>query len=68
MTMHSVIGTLVAVAVPLWLVVEQVLKWRVLKTRPAPSRARAETRGRSKGAIPGHRRDMTGPTMDRKAS
>ena len=43
MTMHSVIGILVAVAVPLWLVVEQVLKWRVLEPRTSPSPRRTET-------------------------
>ena len=48
MTLHAVIGILVAVAVPLWLVVEQVLKWRVLEPRRSPSPARTETSHRQR--------------------
>jgi hypothetical protein len=33
MALGTAIGFLVALAVPLWLVVEQVMKWRVLKSR-----------------------------------
>ena len=40
MTAHSAIGILVAVAVPLWLVVEQVLYWRAAGQRPLFLRAR----------------------------
>ena len=68
MTLHSVIGILVAVAVPLWLVVEQVLKWRVLEPRRSTSPARTETSRPSKAAIPDRRRDLTGPALHRKAS
>ena len=68
MTLQSVIGILVAVAVPLWLVVEQVLKWRVVEPRRSPSPARTETSRPSKAAIPDRRRDVTGPVLHRKAS
>jgi len=68
MTLHSVIGILVAVAVPLWLVVEQVLKWRVLEPRSAPSSARAETSRPLKAGAPDRRREETGPALHRKAS
>jgi hypothetical protein len=68
MTLHSVIGILVAVAVPLWLVVEQVLKWRALEPRTSPSPARTETGRPSKAAIPDRRRNVTGPALHRKAS
>ena len=68
MTLHSAIGFLVAVAVPLWLVVEQVLKWRVLEPRRSPSLARTETSRPSTAAIPGRRREMTGAPLHRKAS
>ena len=69
MTMHAVIGILVAVAVPLWLVVEQVLlTWRVLEPRRSPSPARTETSRPSKAVIPDRRRDVTGPALHRKAS
>ena len=62
MTMHSVIGILVAVAVPLWLVVEQVLlTWRVLEPRRSPSPARTETSRPSKVAIPDRRRADAAP-------
>ena len=68
MTLHSLIGILVAVAVPLWLVVEQILKWRVLEPGTSPSPARAEARRLSKVPIPDRRRDVTGPALHRKAS
>jgi hypothetical protein len=68
MTLHSVIGILVAVAVPLWLVVEQILKWRVLEPRRSPSPARTVTGRSSKAAIPDRRRDVTGAALHRKAS
>ena len=68
MTLHSLIGILVAVAVPLWLVVEQVLKWRVLEPRTSQSPARTETSRPSKTVIPDRRLDMTGPALHRKAS
>ena len=68
MSLHSVIGILVAVAVPLWLVVEQVMKWRVLEPRSAASPARAETSRPLKAAIPDRRRDVTGPALHHKAS
>ena len=68
MTLHSVIGILVAVAVPLWLVVEQVLKWRVLEPRRSPSSARTEPGRPSKAVIPDRRRDVTEPVLHRKAS
>jgi hypothetical protein len=70
MTLHSVIGILVAVAVPLWLVVEQVLlTWRVLEPRRSPSPARTEKSRPSKAAvIPDRRRDVTRPALHRKAS
>ena len=68
MSLHSVIGILVAVAVPLWLVVEQVLKWRVLEPRSAASPARMETGRPSRAATPDRRRDVTGPALHRKAS
>jgi hypothetical protein len=68
MSVHSVIGILVAVAVPLWLVVEQVLKWKVLEPRRSPTLARTETGRLSKAAIPDRRRDVTGPALQRKAS
>ena len=68
MTLYSVIGILVAVAVPLWLVVEQILKWRVLEPRRSPSPARTETSRQAKAVIPDRRRDMTGPALHRKAS
>ena len=68
MTLHSVIGILVAVAVPLWLVVEQVLKWRVLEPRRSPSPARTETSHLPKVVISHRRREVTGPALQRKAS
>ena len=68
MTLHSVIGILVAVAVPLWLVVEQVLKWRVVEPRRSPSPARTETTRLPKVVIPDRRQDVTGPALHRKAS
>jgi len=68
MTLHSVIGILVAVAVPLWLVVEQVLKWRVLEPRRSSFPARTEASRPSKAAIPDRRRDVPGPALHRKAS
>ena len=69
MTLHSLIGILVAIAVPLWLVVEQVLlTWRVLEPRRLPSRARTETVHQSKAAIADRHRDVTGPVLHRKAS
>lgn len=68
MTLHSVIGILVAVAVPLWLVVEQVLSWRALEPRTSPSSPRTETGRPSKAAIPGRRLDVTGAALHRKAS
>jgi hypothetical protein len=68
MTLHSVIGILVAVAVPLWLVVEQVLKWRVLEPRRTPSPARTETGQPSKTVVADRRRDVMGPALHRKAS
>ena len=68
MTLHSVIGILVAVAVPLWLVVEQVLKWRVLEPRRSPSPARTETSRPPKVVIPDRRRELTAPVLHRKAS
>jgi hypothetical protein len=68
MTLHSVIGILVAVAVPLWLVVEQVLKWRVLEPRRSSFPARTEGSRPSKAAIPDRRRDVPGPALHRKAS
>jgi len=33
MSLESAIGVLVAVAVPAWLVVEQFMKWQILKSR-----------------------------------
>ena len=68
MTLQSVIGILVAVAVPLWLVVEQILKWRVLEPRRASFPARTEASRPSKAAIPDRRRDVPGPALHRKAS
>jgi hypothetical protein len=66
MTMHSAIGILVAVAVPLWLVVEQILKWRVLEPRTLPSPARTETDSPSKAPIPDRRREVPGVALHRK--
>lgn len=68
MTLHSVIGILVAVAVPLWLVVEQILKWRVLEPRRSPSLARTETGRQSNAVIVGRRGEMTRAALHRKAS
>ena len=68
MTMHAVIGILVAVSIPLWLVVEQVLKWRVLEPGKSPSPARMETSRPPKVVIPDRRREVTGPALHRKAS
>ena len=68
MSLHSVIGILVAVAVPLWLVVEQVLKWGVLEPRRSPTLARTETGRPSKAAIPDRHMDVTAPALQRKAS
>ena len=69
MTIHAVIGILVAVSIPLWLVVEQVLlTWRVLEPRRSPSSARTETSHPSKAVIPDRRHDVTGPVLHRKAS
>jgi hypothetical protein len=68
MTLHSVIGILVAVAVPLWLVVEQVLKWRVVQPRTSPSPVRTETGRPSKSVFPGRRMDVTGAALHRKTS
>jgi len=33
MTLESAVGVLVAVAVPVWLAVEQLLKWEILHAR-----------------------------------
>lgn len=43
MAMETVVGLLVALIVPIWLVVEQVLKWKVLAARgvPEPASGRA---------------------------
>ena len=68
MSLHSVIGILVAVVVPLWLVVEQILKWRVLEPGRSPSPARTDTSRRSKAAIPDRPRDVAGAALQRKAS
>ena len=69
MTLHAVIGILVAVAVPLWLVVEQVLlTWRVLEPRRSPSPARSETSRPARAVTPDRRRDVTGPALPREAS
>jgi hypothetical protein len=69
MTLHSVIGILVAVSIPLWLVVEQVLlTWRVVEPRRSPSPARTETSHQPKVVIPDRRREVTGPVLHRKAS
>ena len=68
MTLHSMIGILVAVAVPLWLVVEQVLKWRVLEPRRSPSPARTDTGRPSRAVTQDRHRDVTGPALHRKAS
>ena len=67
MTMHSVIGILVAVAVPLWLAVEQVLKWRALRPRPSPSPARSNIGGPTKAFTP-DRRPAPTEAAYRKAS
>lgn len=67
MTMHSAIGILVAVAVPLWLVVEQILKWRILEPRPSPSPARTETDSPpTKAVTPDRRREVPGVALHRK--
>jgi hypothetical protein len=68
MTLHSVIGILVAVAVPLWLVVEQVLKWRVLEPRRSIVLGPDGDEPPVEGGIPDRRRDVTGPALHRKAS
>ena len=69
MTMNAVIGILVAVSIPLWLLVGQVLlTWRVLEPRRSPSPARTETSHPPKVVIPDRRRDVTGPVLHRKAS
>lgn len=39
MAMETVVGLLVALIVPIWLVVEQVLKWNVLAARGVPEPA-----------------------------
>jgi hypothetical protein len=68
MSLHSLIGILVAVVVPLWLVVEQVLKWRVQEPSRSPSPARTGTSRPSKAAIPDRPRDVAGAALQRKAS
>jgi len=69
MSLHSVIGILVAVAVHLWLVVEQLLlTWRVLEPRRLLSPAPTDTSRPSKAAIPDRPRDVTGAALQRNAS
>ena len=41
MTVESVVGVLIAVAVPAWLVIEQVVSWKLFEPssrRPVPAR------------------------------
>jgi hypothetical protein len=37
MTVESVVGVLIAVAVPVWLVIEQVVSWKLFE--PSPRRS-----------------------------
>jgi len=53
MSLESAIGVLVAVAVPAWLVVEQFMKWQILKNRRT-SPVRVD--------------NSTGPVLRRKAA
>jgi hypothetical protein len=68
MTLHSAIGILVAVSIPLWLVVEQVLKWRALGRRSSPSLARRDASAPRTAATPDRRPELTSPAMRRKVS
>jgi hypothetical protein len=63
-----VIGILVAVAVPLWLVVEQILKWRALGPRRTPSATLTVAGRLSNAAKRDGLRDVTRPALHRKAS
>ena len=48
MRLETVVGLLVAVVVPLWLVVEQLLAWKLFKRPPRTARRRVAT-----GSLPG---------------
>ena len=68
MTAHSAIGILVAVAVPLWLVVEQVLYWRAAGQRPLSRRARTQVKRAPTALAQDHRPGSTEKPLARKAS
>jgi len=68
MTAHSAIGILVAVAVPLWLVVEQVLSWKAAGRRPLFFRAWTPVRRAPKAVAQGDRPESTDKPLAEKAS
>ena len=68
MTLQSAIGILVAVAVPLWLVVEQILRWRALEPRASAALARPETARRPTATSPARRMAATEAALHRKTS
>jgi hypothetical protein len=74
MILHAAVSILVAVALPLWLVVEQLMKWRVLskETTARTARSSAEA-GRAQGALErtspvGRTNNSTGPALRRRAA
>ncbi len=52
MATETVVGLLVALVVPVWLVVEQVLKWKVLVSWGAPDSKRDRTAAEKLPATP----------------
>ncbi len=73
MTMHSAISLLVAVAIPVWLVIEQLLKWKVLTAwgSPVQPRERVEADLASSGSdqmFPAGLNNSTGSALQREAA
>ena len=73
MKFETMIGVLVAIAVPLWLALEQVLKWRIFG--PGRPQQRSDARA-DRGPLPGVGGDAapitsnntTGPAFRRRAA
>ena len=71
MNLHTTLSILLAVALPLWLVVEQLLKWKVLSSeKPSHSAADAvvTTAGLERTSSVGSTNNSTGPALQRRAA
>ena len=73
MTFETMIGVLVAIAVPLWLTLEQVLKWKIfgpghLQQRSDARADRGPLRGVGGDATPVPSDNSTGPAFRRRAA